>query len=232
MMQQSDYWAEFWKSYGKEASTKDEQTQVLRTFNKEPISKTLWKFTLQGIERQIAPRSDDTMLELCCGNGLISRYFSPKVHTVTSVDISDDLLRSIDCLEYPNIKLVSSDIRELNYEDCSFSKVIIYAGIQYLTLAETTKLFERVYRWLKPGGIFFIGDIPNNDKRWIFYNTPERQVVYFQNLKEGKDVVGTWFSPDFFEKLSEFVGFSSSDIIPQHTDLIYSSFRYDYKIKK
>jgi ubiquinone/menaquinone biosynthesis C-methylase UbiE len=231
-MQKLNYWAEFWKDYAKGAIEKDEQIQVLRTLNKEPISKELWEFTLNYIKKQIEPNYNDMMLELCCGNGLISKYFSPIVKNITSVDISKDLINSIDYLKYPNINLVVSDIRKLHYDQSSFDKVIIYAGIQYLTLAETTELFEQVYRWLKPGGIFFLGDIPDYNKLWFFYNNPERQAVYFKNLKDGKDVVGTWFEPYFFEKLSSFVGFSDSMLIPQHPDLIYAKFRYDYKLIK
>ena len=52
------------------------------------------------------------------------------------------------------------------------------------------------------------------------------------NKKDGKDVVGTWFEPIFFAKLGDFVGFRSARLIPQQHKLIYSSFRYDYKLEK
>lgn len=232
MIQEKNYWVDFWKNYGKVATDRDEQTQVLRTFNKQPISKELWEFTLKGIKKQIEPCSEDLLLDLCCGNGLISRYFSSMVKKIIAVDISKDLLRSVNRNKYPNIELVAADIRKLNYGECIFNKIIIYAGIQYLTLAETTDLFEKVYCWLKPGGIFFLGDIPNYNKRWIFYDNLERQRIYFQNLKNGKDIVGTWFDPEFFQKLGAFVNFSDSIFLAQHPDLIYSSYRYDYKLIK
>ncbi len=232
MTQEQNYWTDFWDNYGKETVGKDEQTQVLRTSNKQPISKELWEFTLKGIEKQIEPSSDDVLLELCCGNGLLSRYFAPMVNNVTSVDVSEDLIQNIDRKQYPNLVALVSDIRELDFDDLSFNKVIIYAGIQYLTYAETTILFEQVYRWLIPGGIFFLGDVPDYFKRWVFFNSTERQAIYFQNLKDGKAIVGTWFEPEFFEKLGTYAGYSNSVLIPQHPDLIYSKFRYDYKFVK
>lgn len=232
MIQEPNYWVDFWKNYGEKATDKDEQTQVLRTFNKQPISKKIWDFTLKDIQKQIGPCSEDLLLDLCCGNGLISRYFSPMVKNIVAVDISEDLLRSVNRFKYPNIELIAADIRNLNFDKCSFNKIIIYAGIQYLTLAETTNLFEKVYCWLKPGGIFFLGDIPNYNKRWIFYDNFERQRIYFENLKKGKEIVGTWFEPEFFEKLGSFVNFRDSMYLAQHSDLIYSSYRYDYKLIK
>ena len=232
MTQKSDYWPEFWQNYGKEAADKDEQTQVLRTLNRQPISRQLWEFTLKCIEEQIRPTPHDVLLELCCGNGLLSRHFAPMVRNVVSVDVSEDLIKFIDPEHCPNIKPLVSDIRELDFDDLVFDKVVIYAGIQYLTHAETTVLFERVYRWLKPGGIFFLGDVPDCRKRWVFFDSPERQATYFENLKDGKAIVGTWFDPEFFEKLSTYAGFGSAELIPQHSDLIYSKFRYDYRLVK
>ena len=111
MTEKPHYWSNFWKKYGKEAEGKDEQSQVLRTFNKEPISKELWEFTLKGIEKEIEPGSDEVMLELCCGNGLISRYFSTRFKNIVAVDISEDLVKSIDHQEYSNIRPVGKSQR-------------------------------------------------------------------------------------------------------------------------
>jgi len=231
-MSDTKYWAEFWKEYGRGADNQDEQTQVLRTLNKQPISQELWEFTLESIEREIEPDVDDALLELCSGNGLISRHFSSKMKNIVAVDISPDLVKSIDADKYRNIEAVVSDIRDLDYESARFDKIIIYAGIQYLSLKESLLLFEKVYAWLKPGGIFFIGDIPDQEKRWVFYNTPQRQADYFNNLRADRDVVGTWFEADFFDRLCTYVGFSQGILLPQADELIYSKFRYDYKAIK
>ena len=231
-MSDSQYWANFWRDYGKGAEGQDEQTQVLRTLNKQPISKELWEFTLGCIERAIESNADDSLLELCCGNGLISRHLSPNIKSITAVDISRELIKSIDKQEYKNIEPMVSDVRDLDFTKNSFSKVIMYAGIQYLTLSESLTMFEQVYSWLKPGGILFIGDIPDLNKRWVFYNTKERQADYFNNLRAGKDVIGTWFESSFFDKLSSFVGFSRGTLLPQPDKLICSRFRYDYKAVK
>lgn len=232
MSNQNDYWINFWNTYTKNSKEQDEHSQVLRTLNKEPISDDIWKFTLTTIEKAIEPKKDDDLLELCCGNGLISRHLSSKVKNITSIDISIELINTINTNQYPNIKVKDSDIRCLSYEDKSFDKIIIYAGIQYLTHSETIKLFEQIYAWLKPGGIFFLGDIPDKKKLWEFYNTLEREAVYFNNAKEEIDVVGTWFEKDFFKKLSNFIGFSTAEVIEQDKKLIYSNFRYDFKLTK
>lgn len=232
MTDENTYWIDFWNSYSKNHKNDDEHSQVLRTLNKKPISNGLWEFTLSNIEDIINPNINDKLLELCCGNGLISRYLSPKVESIISIDISKDLINNINIEKYTNIKAISSDIRYLKYKNESFDKIIIYAGIQYLTHVETIKLLEQMYLWLKPGGIVFLGDIPDKSKFWNFYNSKDRESVYFENAKKGIDVIGTWFEKDFFIKLSDFVGFSSAEIIIQDDRLIYSNFRYDLKLTK
>lgn len=228
----SDFWVNFWKDHGKSTVDCDEQTRVLRTLNKQPIEKELWEDTLTLMAEHVKPVPDDVVLELCCGNGLISRYFSKICKTVVCVDVSADLVTSIDTKEHTNIETIVADIRDLSFPDSTFSKIIIYAGIQYLSPAETTTLFANVYDWLKPAGIFFLGDIPNYNNIWDFYNSTDREAVYFHNLQREEPLVGTWFQPEFFEKLGSYAGFADSVYIPQHEDMIYSHFRFDFKLRK
>ncbi len=231
-MSDSSHWIDFWKKQGRATQDADEQTQVLRTSNKIPIESPLWEFTLRGIEKNVQVGPGDTLLELCCGNGLISRHFAAVCSHVTAVDVSSDLLAPLKESVHQNIRAIASDVRDIEFEAESFSRVIIYAGIQYFTLSETIVLFEKIYRWLIPGGIFFLGDVPDSRKRWAFYDSVERESVYFDNAKENKDIIGTWFDPELLEKLATYAGFGGSEFFEQHKDLIYSHFRFDYRFTK
>ena len=232
MINKNTYWIDFWNEHSNYTSKMDEQSQVLRTINKKPINKYLWEFTLNTFDRAIETNHKDDLLELCCGNGLISKYFSNKVNSIVSVDSSKELIKKIDIKKFNNISVMNADIRDLSYKKNSFNKIIIYAGIQYLSYSETIEIFEKIFSWLKKDGILFLGDIPNSQKLWKFYNTPERQATYFNNLKKDIDVVGTWFNSEFFYKLSNYIGFSKSTLVNQNSKLIYSNFRYDFKFIK
>lgn len=223
----SDYWVDFWKNYTNNLVSQDEQTQVLRTFNKTPIDDSLWEFTLETITSPLKLSQSDKVLELCCGNGLIARNIAERVNNVTAVDVSTNLIEELKKKNYKNINAFSMDIRKLDFDFQSFDKIVIYAGIQYLNEAETIAMFEKLYKWLKPNGILFVGDIPDYDKIWDFYNSKEREKVFFDNRKLSKDIVGVWYKKDFFEKLCSYAGFKKYKILKQHDKLIYSSFRYD-----
>lgn len=227
-----NYWIDFWRGHGEKTKESNEQVQVLRTINKQPIDPQKWDLTIQHIKEQLEIKKDDDVLELCSGNGLITKALSPLCKSVVAVDVSEDLLAGISAAGYSNVETVCSDIRKLDLQDRTFSKIIIYAGLQYFTYAETVALFENMYKWLRPGGILYIGDIPDTEKLWTFFNTPERETVYFNTVKEEKDIIGTWFERTWLEKLSKFTGYKKSVVVEQRDFMICSFFRYDMKLIK
>lgn len=226
------YWTNFWIDYTKKSVNKDAQSQVLRTYSKIQIDQKIWQFTLSEIEKHFKPQKSDTILDLCGGNGLLAKEFSEQCSNLLVVDISEDLINKIDTQTYKNITTLVADIREVHFENNLFSKIIFYAGIQYFTYKETIYLFESMYKWLKRDGVIFIGDIPDADKVFKFYNNKEREKVYFETIKNEKPIIGTWFKKDFLIKLSHLCNYKEANIISQHPKLINSFYRYDMVIKK
>lgn len=228
----TEYWLEYWKKHGRASIQKDEQTQVLRTFNKQPITPERWQLTLDYLDTQFPVGATDDVLDLCAGNGLFTSHLAPRCRSVTAVDISEDLLAVLDQKKRPNVKTLQSDIRKLSFEESSFSRILLYAGIQYLSEGETVVLFRQISNWLKPGGLLFVGDIPDLGKLWSFYNTPERQALYFDNKVSGRDVVGTWFDASWLLRLAESTGFQEANIIEQPSEQIYAHFRFDLRAQR
>jgi SAM-dependent methyltransferase len=228
----SEYWPDFWKQHGQASSGEDEQSQVLRTFNKQPITKERWQQTLEYLARQIPVSGDDLVLDLCSGNGLLTSYFASLCKSITAVDISADLLEKIEQHRLVNVRTLQSDIRKLNFDEGSFTCIIIYAGIQYLTESESVILFKKMFNWLKPGGLLFIGDIPDRARLWTFYNTNERKALYFEYQAVSRDVVGTWFDESWLLNLALSIGFQAAQVIHQPSEQIYAHFRFDLKVQR
>lgn len=227
-----DYWTKFWKEYGRESAEADPHVRVLRTQNKVPISDEAWERTLRYIEGVLRVDSRDNLLELACGNGLVARRLSRLYNSVVAVDISENLLSEIDADAYPNIERIAQDMRACAFDEESFDAVVLYAGLQYLAKHEAVDLWKRVYAWLRPGGLFFLGDIPDERKLWSFYNSQERESVFFENLKSGRDPVGYWYDQELLVKLSRHVGFEEARIIPQAPYMLYSHYRFDMVVQK
>lgn len=109
---------------------------------------------------QMAGSNYQTLLDVGCGNGKDSLYFAQKGIHVTSVDFSgaaiEQLKQMIAGKGLSNISAIKKDITDLNIDDNSFDVVYAHLSLQYFDDEVTTKVFDRLYRILKPGGMIFI----------------------------------------------------------------------------
>jgi hypothetical protein len=120
----------------------------------------------------------------------------------------------------------------LNLAEESCDVILLYAGIQYFSPSEVVELMEKVEHWLVPGGLLYIGDIPDHEKLWGFFNSREREAAYFSSLQKKAPIVGEWFDFKFLEKLGFYAGFSRVEKVEQTPEMIYSFFRYDMRLIK
>ncbi|MDB2423482.1 class I SAM-dependent methyltransferase [Paracoccaceae bacterium] len=222
-----DYWVKFWREHGAASNNSHPQKQVLRTFSKLPIDEKRWELTLGKVHQQMKMKEGHRFLDLCCGNGLFARHFSEYCARLLAVDISPDLLRNLQKLEQDGLEVLEADMRKVDFPENTFDRILCYAAVQYLDLAETVKLFERMAFWLEPGGILYIGDVPNHKRLWQFFDTEERQATYFRNIRDHEAIVGTWFEPEWLRRLGLYAGFSEVRIIDQPEYMIYHTFRYE-----
>jgi hypothetical protein len=75
--------------------------------------------------------------------------------------------------------------------------------------------------------MLFIGDIPDRDKLWDYFNTPERQAAYFDGIARGQRIIGSWLERRWLEQLCRAAGFVAASAAPQDARLIYADFRFD-----
>lgn len=227
-----NYWNDFWKNHARSATTDHPQSQVLRTLDKKPIAENQFQELLEYVETKMEISGTDELLELCCGNGLFAIFFASKCKKVVGVDFAKELVSKIDTKRHPNISVFVQDVRKVDFEEGSFNKVLMYAGLQYLSYKETVRLFEHAIKWLKNGGLFFIGDIPDRERMWNFFNTEDREGVCFAAVKNERPVVGTWFEGAWLSKLGRYAGFKDIEIFQQPHDFPYAHYRFDMCLKK
>lgn len=228
-METENYWEKFWNTNDMILRYGIHQ-KIGRTINGIPISNEDWESVLNDLTQHLQLKKDDVVLDIASGSGAIALPFSEKVKSITAIDISKQLLDSIDYRT--NLIKIKADIRNYEFEENSFSKIIFYFAVQHFTEQETVCLFSKIYKWLKPGGLCFIGDIPDIDKRFIFFNSIEREKIYFNKISSGNPIIGTWFKKDFMLKLSSWAGFSKSIILDQPQDYINAHYRFDIKLCK
>ncbi|MEM1142832.1 MAG: class I SAM-dependent methyltransferase [Pseudomonadota bacterium] len=231
-MTSGDHWTAFWTRSGRDSDGQDAQSRVMRTENKQPISVDRWNSTVAYILDKFPINRDARLLDICAGNGLFSRQFAEQGATVHAIDISPDLLAAIPVDRYPKLSTQCADMRDLSFPQDEYSHIFLYAGIQYLTYAEAIELLRKCQKWLLPGGRMMIGDVPDQERLWHFYNNAERRNTYFTHAVKGEDIIGTWFEKSWLENLAEHAGFSSVVTQNQPPDQIYAHYRYDAFLTK
>ncbi|MDK2413398.1 methyltransferase domain-containing protein, partial [Aphanizomenon sp. 202] len=104
------------------------------------------------------------VLDVGCGTGgsaiYMARHYGVHVH---GVDLSTNMIHiAIERqgkLEEPlkkKLQFEISDILTVDYERESYD--VIYSRDSIFHIPEKQKLFRHIYRWLRPGGIFFFTD--------------------------------------------------------------------------
>ena len=96
-----------------------------------------------------------TVLDLGCGGGRDSQYFSRKGLVVTAIDMATGEQQQ-EKLKRNNIRFIKSDIGNIRLKDDSFDMIYAHLSLHYFDNKKTEKILGNLYKILKPGGYIFI----------------------------------------------------------------------------
>ena len=95
------------------------------------------------------------VLDLGCGSGRDSLYFSRAGYTVTAADIKITKFQE-NRLKDRGIKFIKDDLRHLILRPKSFDIVFAHLSLHYFDDRTIDYIIGKIYNCLKPGGYFFI----------------------------------------------------------------------------
>ena len=114
-------------------------------------------------------RSDDRVLDIGTGTGVIAHTISPFVEKVIGIDISRDMLAHAFEHRTDNEEFVKMDATNLEFEDKHFSKVTARMVFHHI-LENTQKAMDECYRVLKTGGMMIFSEgVPPSEEVKPFY---------------------------------------------------------------
>lgn len=217
-------WNQFWNQ---QAQINNNLKQVGRVSAGVDHSSQILQRIVSDIQQKLALNSADELLDLCCGNGILSKMLADKCMGVTGVDFSEKLLdiaskinSDVDC------KYVLSDIRTLEL-NTQFDKILLYFSFQYVeSNMDANKVLQQIFKHLKPGGKALIGDIPDKQRFSSYYIDSKSRIRYYLNKLIKKNNMGRFWYPDYLKKLAENNGFQAQ-ILSQDPGLPNSHYRFD-----
>jgi ubiquinone/menaquinone biosynthesis C-methylase UbiE len=231
----STFWNDYWNR-DEILVDADMQSHVQRTVNHQPVSCEVWEKTLNFIWKKMEIGSTSDVLELCCGNGMLTIPLAQKVRTLSAIDFSTPLIEVLtNQLKHRRINNVTTtigDITNMSFTENNYSHVLIYFALQHFSERDAIILFQKVYQTLKNGGKFYIGDIPDREKLWDFACNEKYVSMYFESIKKNTPAIGTWFLQNDMLKMSKWAGFKSAEIIIQPEYQINSRYRFDLLLQK
>ena len=192
-------WEKYWGTHPAKVDRKKYLEQVGKTVNGRPISARQLQRLISDISHNLELQAGDVLLDLCCGNGLITHCLAGECHKVVGVDYSEPLLtiarRDHQC---ENTTYLYASILDMDIEVISslgpFNKVLMYECLQHFDKRDLSTLLNIVLSLSMSEVLILIGSIPDEDRRGKFYNTPKRRITAFQKGLMGRDAIGTWWT--------------------------------------
>ena len=135
----------------------------------------------------IKAKNYSTLLDLGCGDGRDSIFFSSKGLKVTAIDFSPIAINRLR-IQNPDIHFILEDIRNMVFKEKSFDIVYSHLSLQYFDHETTDEIIRNIYKILTKNGLLFIKCKSTDDQ------------LYGQGEKVGEDMFWKEHLRHFFSK--------------------------------
>ena len=227
--------SEYWKQHYELAALAHPSSplkQTGKTVNGCVVGEEQLTIIITQIAEQLELNSTDILVDLGCGNGLLTARISNLVSKVIGIDFTEPLL-DYACLynNSRNITYIKSDILNI-HEDIleRVTALTMYEVLQHLSLEELHRLMSGLSS-LKDGTRFFIGGIPNKEKIKKFYNTNAKYKYFLQCESNNQPHLGRWWTESEISEIAKKSGWIMHSVaLP---DNLYTSYyRFDAVLVK
>jgi SAM-dependent methyltransferase len=198
----------FYEDHPKTCATDDYWGQVKRTVNGKPVSDEQIQLILQTVSVELELAKEDILLDLCCGNGALSRLLFARCKGGLGVDFSEFLIEVAqrDFAIPPSQAYVCGDAVSYAKGEIAperFTKALCYAAFSLLPHDDAASLLLTLRERFVNLRHVFIGNLPDKAKMHDFF----RPEVYTPGIENNPDTpLGIWRTEAEFETLAGAAG--------------------------
>jgi 2-polyprenyl-3-methyl-5-hydroxy-6-metoxy-1,4-benzoquinol methylase len=227
-------WKSFWTTYPTRVAPTDFLRQVGKTTGGRPISEEQFQVMVSDLCRHLDLKETDVVLDLCCGNGVITKEMARWCKEVVGVDFSRPLLEVANRYHRPaNVRYCQMSLFELSRASLtppgSFTKVLMYEALQHFRPRDFVTILSVILSLAGAGCVVLIGSVPDRARKWRFYNTPRRRFHYLLQKIFCGHVVGTWWHRRFIKTVCDRLRLEC-EFLEQSRELHTSHYRFDVRI--
>lgn len=205
--------------------------QVEHRLGGDPYSADQFAHMVAAIEDGLDLVNDDVVLDLCCGNGILTKEFASKCKNVVGVDFSQALI-SIANKEHriENTEYHMLDVYHLNelssVHNGSYTKILMFGALQYFRPSDLSMLFQHILGLSSKQCLIFLGSIPDRTRKSALINTPKRRMKHVLYKLARRDMIGTWWHADQIRSACEQYGLDFH-IATDSSDAPAAHYRFD-----
>lgn len=186
------------------AAAEDFLSPVGHTLGGKPISNEQFEIMVAELCGLLDLQPNDRVLDLCCGNGVITQHFARIAETVIGVDFSDPLIGVAKAHHQPNnVSYYVGDALNLlktkGVEAPKFSKIVMNGALQHFSTRDFEVLIGNILAISTENPLIVLSLVPEQSKKYIFYNTPKRWFWWMRGRIRGFDPFGSWWTQNLIE---------------------------------
>ena len=205
--------------------------QVRRTVNGQPISCEQISIIFSMIHKALSFKTDDALLDMCCGNGRLGYEFFDFVKSYRGVDLSPTMIEiaNKNFLRSPTHTFIENEIYDYLTAESNpevYTKVLWYCSVQYFDDTEIEAILSKLHERFKSSSHVFLGSLPDAARAHNFFYENAKQP-----LDDPTSSIGRWFDSRELQTLAEKCGWSVIiDVMP--SEFYQSSFRFNALLKR
>jgi SAM-dependent methyltransferase len=238
--QHSDFVMRDWRTYWTTRPTMVDETDYLRqvgtTIQGQPYAQEAFERMVDRLAHGLDLRASSRLLDVCCGNGVITVRLADRVSEVVGVDFSEPLLAIAQRHhERPNTRYLCADALLLDstpgLAGRSFDRILMQGSIQCIPPDRLEQLLTAMLGLADNEVIVYLGAIPDKRRRASFYESWGRRARGWWYRLRGCDAMGTWWDPEQLVAAAERVGLDVQILEGKAVaDELSSHYRFDVRL--
>lgn len=232
-------WKSFWNSIdtqqGKDNDWSAMMAQVGKTIQRKPISDEQFKQAYGKIVKALSLTKKDNVLDICCGNGVITMQIANYVNAIFGVDYSQPLIDVANSHKPGNATYFCGSALDDSFVGLignrRFEKIYMNESLQHFAEVDFSKILDNFIAVGEDQALFYMTGIPEKKNLFAFYDTEERRKDYYERVANGTEAVGTWWEREYLVDVARAKGLSIKTL-DQPADYYTSHYRFDAIVGK
>ena len=157
-------WRAVWDEWPRRFTAGDHLRQVAKTVGGVAVDAAQVQAMTDDVASRLCLGPADVLLDLCCGNGLLTVRLASRCRHVVGVDFSAPLLevarRDHQTANVSYVHASVLDLDRLSMPPGSFTKVLLYDALQHFTASEFRRLLAHIVPLLADDRLVLLGGVP------------------------------------------------------------------------